>query len=329
MSAHFKAIKCLTLIISLTLLVSCGDNGDGKVSKGHRDAIKQECRDTSDVKACGLEVRTNFIDDGNDYVSLGELDKDQKRKVKMECVRSKKFGLEAYNNCLEDYKTAALDGTLFTNLVAKKPKSNIEKLESLTVRIDIVEKGKDDKVYFIGGGSGVILDKKLVATNCHVALVALEKPDRAIVIKKINKDDYAVANIYKKAEEHDICILKKVEDSEFKFEMNPVKKLTKFIKLKKGQYVRSLGTPENLEGHTSQGEIQYLGTAGKSGRTKYGDYVIADDTKIIEHSARIAPGSSGGPLFDKNGNLIGLNTFGSEVWNFSVSADHIKELLNK
>ena len=34
-------------------------------------------------------------------------------------------------------------------------------------------------------------------------------------------------------------------------------------------------------------------------------------------------------FFDKNGNLIGLNTFGSEVWNFSVSADHIKELLNK
>ena len=81
MSEHFKAIKSLILLISFTLLASCGDNGDGKVSRGHRDAIKQECRDTSDVKACGLEVRTNFIDDGNDYVSLGELDKDQKRKV--------------------------------------------------------------------------------------------------------------------------------------------------------------------------------------------------------------------------------------------------------
>ena len=53
------------------------------------------------------------------------------------------------------------------------------------------------------------------------------------------------------------------------------------------------------------------------------------DTKVINHSADIAPGSSGGPLFDKNGYLIGLNTFGDDKFNFAVSADHIKELLNK
>ena len=67
----------------------------------------------------------------------------------------------------------------------------------------------------------------------------------------------------------------------------------------------------------------------KTGRTKYGDYEIAKDTKIIEHSAKIAGGSSGGPLFDKSGDLIGLNTFGNTDWNFSVSADHIKELLDR
>ena len=136
-------------------------------------------------------------------------------------------------------------------------------MKVLTVRIDIIEKGKDDKIYFIGGGSGVIIDKNLVATNCHVALVALKKPDRAIVIKKIDKDDYAVANIYKKAEEYDICILKKVEDSEFKFEMNPVKKLTKFIKLKKGQYVRSLRNSWKLRRTHSAGRDSILGYSRK------------------------------------------------------------------
>ncbi len=320
--------KFILILSSLFFLISCG-SGDNKVSKGHRDAINQECKDSSDIKACGLEVRANFIADGNEFVILEELNKDQKRKIRMECVRSKKFGLEAYNNCLDGFKTAALDGTLFTTVITKKPKSNIEKLESLTVKIDIVESRKDDKIYLVGSGSGVILNKELVATNCHVALGSTEKPNRALIIKHINKESYAVATIYKKAVEHDVCIVKKVKDSEFKFEMNSVKKLMKFENLRKGQYVRSLGTPQNLEGHTAQGEIQYLGTAGKAGRTNYGDYTISSDTKIIEHSAKIAPGSSGGPLFGKDNQLIGLNTFGSSDFNFSVSADHIKELLKE
>ena len=61
--------------------------------------------------------------------------------------------------------------------------------------------------------------------------------------------------------------------------------------------------------------------------TVYGEYEIAEDTKIINHSAAIAGGSSGGPLFDKNGYLIGINTFGDEKFNFSISCDHIQDLL--
>jgi S1-C subfamily serine protease len=318
----------IIIVLSAFFLTACGSS-DSKISKGHRDAINQQCKESSDIKACALEVRANFLAEGNEFITLDELNKDQKRKIRMECVLSKKFGLEAYNTCLEDYKIAALDGDLFKNVLPRIPKSNIEKLETLTVKIEIVESQDDEKIYLVGSGSGVILNKELVATNCHVALGSTEKPNRALIIKHINKESYAIATIYKKAVEHDVCILKKVQDSEFKFEMNSVKKLKKFEDLRKGQYVRSLGTPENLEGHTAKGEIQYLGTAGKSGRTNYGDYTISADTKIIEHSARIAPGSSGGPLFGRDNELIGLNTFGNDTFNFSVSADHIKELLKK
>ena len=116
--------------------------------------------------------------------------------------------------------------------------------------------------------------------------------------------------------------------------MRKVKNYKRFEKLKRGDFVRTLGTPEDMEGHPAEGSIQYLGTAGKAGWTQYGGgdqepYTIADDTKIIEHSAQIEAGSSGGPLFDKNGYLIGLNTFGSDTLNFSISSDHISELLNK
>ena len=69
-----------TLILPLLLLYSCGDSGS-QLSKGHRDAIKIQCEDSSDPKACGLEVRQNFLEEGNEYIILddGELNDDQIR----------------------------------------------------------------------------------------------------------------------------------------------------------------------------------------------------------------------------------------------------------
>ena len=47
------------------------------------------------------------------------------------------------------------------------------------------------------------------------------------------------------------------------------------------------------------------------------------------HGAKVHAGSSGGPLFDDDGNIIGLNTLISDTAaeNIAVSADHIKDLL--
>ena len=329
-----RFFKCfslkLMLIFGLFLLNSCGDSGS-QISKGHRDAIKIQCQDSSDSKACGLEVRQNFLEDGNEYIILddGELNDDQIRKIKMECIRSKKFGLETYNNCLSEYKTAALDGKLFEKKFAAKPKSNIEALESHTVRIVIFEQKSEEEFNPLGGGSGVILNRNLIATNCHVTNVAKKNNKSVIFVKNVNKENYDLAELIKEAPEHDVCIIKKSNMSEFALNMNAVKKLVKFNQLSRGDFVRSLGTPEGLEGHSAKGEINYLGEAEKSGWTVYGGYEIDGSTKIINHSADIAPGSSGGPLFDKNGYLIGLNTFGDEKLNFAVSADHIKELLDK
>jgi S1-C subfamily serine protease len=322
----FFSLRCTLIFFSIFMLYSCGDSG-GIVSKGHRDAIKIQCEGSSDPKACGLEVRENFIEEGNEYVILddGDLNKDQIRKIKMECIRSKKFGLETYNNCLQEYKTAALDGKLFEKKFAAKPKSNIEALENHTVRLEIFEVRSEDDYEFLGGGSGVILDNNLMATNCHVT-DAVKKNDKSVIfVKNVNKDNYDLAELVKEAPEHDVCIIKKANISEFSLKMVAVKKFIKFENLKRGDFVRSLGTPEGMEGHSAQGEIQYLGTATETA-TGLG---YAKDTKVINHSADIAPGSSGGPLFDKNGYLIGLNTFGTDKFNFAISADHIRDLLRK
>ena len=318
--------KIFILIFTSFLLTACGNDGDSQASKGHRDAIKIQCKGDPDPKLCGLEVRKRFLEDGNEFVDLEELNKDQIKRVKLECIRVKKFGLESYNKCLNEYKVAALGGTLTEKTFEPKPKSHVAKLENSTVRIGVIEGTSKEDAESVGGGSGVILDNRIIATNCHVALVK-KNPNKesVILIKNINQKNYALAEIYKEAKEHDICLLKRVEDSEFSFKMSPVKKFIKFSDLEKGEFVRALGTPEGLEGHTASGEINYFGLAGDSGHTNYG-YEISPKTKIISHSAVIAPGSSGGPLFDKDGNLIGLNTFGNEKLNFAVSADHIREI---
>ena len=75
----------------------------------------------------------------------------------MECIRSKKFGLETYNDCLQEYKTAALDGTLFEKKFAAKPKNNIEDLEESVVYIEMVLTNYKRKEMVYGSGSGWLL----------------------------------------------------------------------------------------------------------------------------------------------------------------------------
>ena len=333
MNFLLKMYRYFFIFSMFALLQACGSGDGGKVSKGHRDAIKYECKDSSDVKACGLEVRENFIEDGNDFVTFEDLSKEETKQVKLDCMRSKKFGLEPYNNCLDQLVAACLDGNCFLKGRPERPSGPIETLEESTVIIVMFEDKGEEEPEVLGAGSGVILDNDLIATNCHVTNAILNKSRSVLMVKNVNAKTMDSASVYKRAPEHDICIIKKDGMTEFSLQMRKIKKYIKFEKLSRGDFVRTIGTPQGLEGHSAEGKIQYLGTAGKAGWTQYGSkgdvYTIAKDTKIIEHSARIDSGSSGGPLFDKNGHLVGLNTFGSATLNFSISADHIRDLLKR
>lgn len=332
-------------------LISCGDN-DGvtsKLTKGHRDAIKIQCNDASNKEACIQEVRANFISDGNEYADFGELTKDQIESVKWNCNRTRKYGLAAYNQCLEKFIDKALGGTLFDDQIAKKPKNNVEKLEQSVVYIEMVlanHTKKEELTY--GTGSGVIISKKEIATNCHVAMA---EPDTKVLdyarkelkwninsddfvehiwIQLINGKDWAEAKLVKKDEKKDICIIKHNPKDLFKVSMEPIKRFSSFKDLKKGSFVRAMGSPGGLIGHTSTGDIQWLGTAEAMERNFPNILEGFDkDTKFIVHGAKIHSGSSGGPLFDSDGNIIGLNTLISDTAaeNIAVSADHIKDLL--
>ena len=101
MKQFHKALITPLLLLALVIVTSsCGESPDEKISKGHRDAIKSQCKNKSDPKLCSREVRKSFIDNGHKYVTFFDLEKDQVREIKLNCSTEKKYGLVKYNNCL-------------------------------------------------------------------------------------------------------------------------------------------------------------------------------------------------------------------------------------
>lgn len=76
--------------------------------------------------------------------------------------------------------------------------------------------------------------------------------------------------------------------------------------LKVGQSVVAIGNPFGLNGTMTLGIISALGRTQESNRESSigGNFSVAH---MIQTDAAINPGNSGGPLFDLNGNVIGIN----------------------
>ena len=240
------------LLFIFILFPSCGDRGDEKVSKGHRDAIKLQCKDASNVKACSLEVEENFIEDGNEFADFGDLNNDISDVVKYNCVRSKKYGLVGYNNCLLKQIVKHEGGDLFPDQ-QDPPENNIAALERSTVYIEMTYANdeKKEEISF-ASGSGVIISKNDIVTNCHVAmhedLEYLKKfgwkrtdVEKLIWVKTISGKDWAPARLVKKNPKKDICIIRHMPVDQFKIKMKPVKNFTSFEKIRKGDFVRAMG----------------------------------------------------------------------------------------
>ena len=181
---------------------------------------------------------------------------------------------------------------------AKTPEQIFEQVSSSVVVVDIF----DSKNEFIGQGSGVVIGAGQVITNCHVA-----KRGKSRQVRQSGKT-FAATMQYSDPS-RDLCQLN-VPDLHA-----PPVVLGTAKKLKVGQRVYAIGAPEDLELTLSEGLISSL-------RPHEGaDY--------IQTSAAISLGSSGGGLFDDQGQLIGITTFyhaEGQNLNFALPVDWIGEL---
>jgi len=85
-----------------------------------------------------------------------------------------------------------------------------------------------------------------------------------------------------------------------------------------GETVYAVGNPQGLEGTFSQGIVSSIREVG------------AD--KLLQITAPISPGSSGGPVLNGNGEVIGVSaaTFrGGQNLNFAIPSNYLKTLLAK
>jgi serine protease Do len=163
-------------------------------------------------------------------------------------------------------------------------------------------------------GSGFIIDEKgVVVTNNHVIQNAED------IIVRVNGDKDYKAKVIGADPLSDIAVLQ----LETKDIFTPVS-FGDSDKARIGDWVIAIGNPFGLGGTVTSGIISARNRS--IGLSRYEDYIQTD--------ASINSGNSGGPLFDMNGDVIGINTAilgrnGSIGIGFSIPANDAKIVIEQ
>ncbi len=163
-------------------------------------------------------------------------------------------------------------------------------------------------------GSGFIIEEKgLVVTNNHVI------SDAEDIIVRVNGDKEFKAKVIGADPLSDIAVLQLETTEKF----IPVK-FGDSDKARIGDWVIAIGNPFGLGGTVTSGIISARNRS--IGLSRYEDYIQTD--------ASINSGNSGGPLFDMNGDVIGINTAilgrnGSIGIGFSIPSNSAKIVIDQ
>lgn len=172
---------------------------------------------------------------------------------------------------------------------------------SVVVIAGLNEKGRDRDL-----GSGYVASADgIIVTSYHVI-----RGEESLRVRFATGDEYPVTTVVGYNIKNDVAALQTLHPPSAPLKTDPTERVTV------GDRVLAIGDPLGLVSTVSEGMVTAL----------------RDDegTHYIQTQAPIAPGSSGGPLLNEHGSVIGLVTWSrvdGQNLNFAVSARHISELL--
>jgi S1-C subfamily serine protease len=152
-------------------------------------------------------------------------------------------------------------------------------------------------------GSAVAIARGVLITNCHVV-----ENGSSLRVRR-GKETWN-GRLIQAVSTHDLCGLRPSGLTLQPVEVRPSSKLAT------GEHVYAIGSPEGLELTFSEGVISALRET--------------DGVRMIQTSAPISPGSSGGGLFDTQGNLVGITTFylkEGQSLNFALPGEWVTDVL--
>jgi S1-C subfamily serine protease len=183
----------------------------------------------------------------------------------------------------------------------------------------------DDEKTSIGRGSGFFVsDDGLLVTNYHV----IENASRAVA-KTATGDEFSIERAAYVDQKNDLAVLApailpgKV----------PFLRLGKSAQIDVGERVAVIGNPLGLEGSLSEGIV----SAKRDSRSMVASQASPDagasgagGHQWLQVTAAISPGSSGSPVLDASGNVIGvasMKVLGGESLNFAVPAEVVAAMM--
>jgi S1-C subfamily serine protease len=189
------------------------------------------------------------------------------------------------------------------------------KVSRSVVRISIRERDEE-----LGNGSGFFIADGVIVTNHHV----IDHAPRDTVAVLGDGSKLKVLGVLADDAVHDLAILRVDGNA-------PALVLADSAEIRNAIRVIAVGSPLGFDQSVSSGIVSALRADYPEEWRKRDPDLKKRSGPLVQHTAAIAPGSSGSPLVDDDGRVVGVNHsgfVGNQV-NFAAHVDALRELVGK